>query len=63
LKKKRKEDDVSNEIEEVEEERYSTSHVVKTELRAIIMNNEEVIAMIERKQRRWQELLLESLAF
>jgi hypothetical protein len=49
LKKKRKEDDASNEMGEVEEERYSTPNVVKTGLREIVMNNEEVIFVIERK--------------
>jgi hypothetical protein len=45
----KKKDNTSNETEEVKEERYSTSHVKKTGLRAIITNNEEVIVKIERK--------------
>jgi hypothetical protein len=51
LEKNRKEEDASNEIEKVEEERYSTPYVVKTGLRAIVMNNKEVIAVIERKSK------------
>jgi hypothetical protein len=49
LKKKRKEDDASNEMEEVEEERYSTPYFVKTGLRVLLMNNKELIVDIERK--------------
>ncbi len=51
MKKKRKEDDACNEMEEVEEERYSAPYIVKTGLRSILMNNEEVIAVIERKSK------------
>jgi hypothetical protein len=36
-------------MEQMEKERYSTAYVVKTGLRAIVTNNKEVIAKIERK--------------
>ncbi len=52
MKKKRKKDDSSVEMEEVEEERYSTLYVVKNGLRAILMNNIEVIDDIERKAKK-----------
>jgi hypothetical protein len=52
LKKKRKEDDASKEMEEVDGERYSTPYFVKIGLSTILMNNEEVIAEIERKSKK-----------
>jgi hypothetical protein len=40
-------------MEQMEEEKYSTPYVVKIGLRAIVMNNEEVVAEIERKVEEW----------
>ncbi len=52
FEEERKEDDASNEMEQVEEERYSTPYVVKTRLRAMVMNNKEEIIEIERKVKK-----------
>jgi hypothetical protein len=51
LNKKKKEDGASNEMEEVEEERYTTPYVMKSMLKAIVINNKELIAEIERKSK------------